>query len=59
VPLSKRWIYCVCLCAVLGPVAGCAMWNKDRWNVDRWRDERAVDIDQRLSENAPIVKNPF
>jgi hypothetical protein len=44
---------------VLGPLTGCAMWDKDRWNVDRLRDERAVDIDQRLSNDEPIVKNPF
>lgn len=38
---------------------GCALWDKDRWNLDRFRDERAVDIEQRLERDEPIVKNPF
>jgi hypothetical protein len=38
---------------------GCAMWNQDRWNLDRLRDERAVEIEQRLERTEPIVKNPF
>jgi hypothetical protein len=38
---------------------GCAVWDNDRWNLDRYRDERAVDIEQRLERNEPIVKNPF
>ena len=35
------------------------MFHKDFWNMDRYRDERAVDIDNRLNKNEPIVKNPF
>jgi hypothetical protein len=38
---------------------GCAMWDGDRWNLDRYRDERAVDIEQRLERTEPVVKNPF
>jgi hypothetical protein len=38
---------------------GCALWHKDHWNLDRYRDERAVDIEQRLERSEPIVKNPF
>jgi hypothetical protein len=38
---------------------GCAMWDRDRWNLDRYRDERAVDIEQRLERTEPVVKNPF
>jgi hypothetical protein len=38
---------------------GCTTWDRDRWNFDRYRDERAVDIDNRLDENKPIVENPF
>ena len=34
-------------------------WDSDRWNIDRYRDERAVDIEQRLERTEPIVKNPF
>ncbi len=51
-----------CLAALLLPLVstgGCAMWNKDLWNPDHYRDERAVDIDNRLEKNVPLVKNPF
>jgi hypothetical protein len=44
---------------LLAPISGCAPWNRDRWNLDRYRDERAVDIDHRLGQSEPIVKNPF
>jgi hypothetical protein len=40
-------------------ISGCALFDKDRWNIDRYRDQRAVDIDQRLERTQPIVKNPF
>jgi hypothetical protein len=48
-----------CLAAVLGPLSGCAMSDFHKWNFDRYRDERARDIDERLSEDRPIVQNPF
>ena len=48
-----------CLAVVLGPLAGCAMWDAKKWNPAQYRDERASDIDQRLSSREPIVKNPF
>jgi hypothetical protein len=38
---------------------GCTLWDKDRWDLNQYRDERAVDIDQRLEQNQTIVKNPF
>jgi hypothetical protein len=38
---------------------GCSHWNKERWDLNNYRDERAVDIDQRLERNQSIVKNPF
>ena len=38
---------------------GCALFDHERWNLDRYRDERAVDIEQRLSADEPIVENPF
>jgi hypothetical protein len=44
---------------VAAPLAGCAMFDTDRWQLDRYRDERAVDIDRRLSEDVPIGQNPF
>jgi hypothetical protein len=42
-------------------LGGCGMmkFQKDFWNLDRYRDERAVDIDHRLDNHEPIVKNPF
>jgi len=48
-----------CLAILLGPLAGCAMWDAQKWNPARYRDERASDIDGRLSSKEPIVKNPF
>jgi hypothetical protein len=50
------------MAAILWPlvlVGGCAVWDADRWNPEQFRDERAVEIDQRLSRDEPIVKNPF
>ena len=38
---------------------GCSLWNKERWDLNNYRDERALDIDQRLERNQQIVKNPF
>ena len=37
---------------------GCA-WNLSRLNLDRLRDDRAVEMDGRLSAKTPIVENPF
>jgi hypothetical protein len=50
------------LAAVLIFVAssvGCSTWNLDRYNLNTLRDDRAVDIDQRLEGSKPIVVNPF
>jgi hypothetical protein len=44
---------------VVGTLPGCALWKAKPWNFDSLRDERAVDIDSRLSEDRPIVQNPF
>jgi hypothetical protein len=49
----------LCLAVVLGSLPGCATWDFHRWNLDNLRDDRARDIDSRLSEDRPIVKNPF
>jgi hypothetical protein len=49
----------LCLAALLTPLAGCALWKKETWDLNRFRDERARDIDSRLSDNKPIVQNPF
>jgi hypothetical protein len=45
--------------AALVTAGGCALWNKELWNPNHYRDERAVDIDNRLEKNVPLVKNPF
>jgi hypothetical protein len=42
-----------------GFAGGCAMWDSDRWNLDRYRDERAVEIEQRLERTKPVVKDEF
>jgi hypothetical protein len=65
--LVARWIQvttdggrlAACLLLALGPLAGCAAWEADHWSFDRLRDERAVEIEQRLSHDQPIVQNPF
>jgi hypothetical protein len=44
---------------LLGLSSGCALWEPQRWNLDRYRDERAVDIEQHLSRDKPVVANPF
>ena len=35
------------------------MWDLKKWNPENYRDDRARDIDSRLSEDRPIVQNPF
>jgi hypothetical protein len=49
------------LAAILLPLlsGGCNMFNRDDWDINRLRDDRAVDIDQRLDGGKPIVENPF
>ena len=51
-----------CVAAALTTVislGGCAAWKADRWNIDSLRDQRAVEVDQRLSRDRTIVENPF
>jgi hypothetical protein len=38
---------------------GCAGWRSERFDLSRLRDERAQDIDSRLSKAQPAVQNPF
>ena len=47
----------ILLLVVMG--SGCAMWGRDRWDLSRYRDDRAADIDQRLSSDEAVVKSPF
>ena len=39
--------------------AGCAIFEADRWNLDRYRDKQAVDIEERLDREKPVVESPF
>jgi hypothetical protein len=59
---SRHSIWCGCQWAVVAATAlvpGCAGWNADRWDLSRLRDERAVEIEQRLTREQPVVKSPF
>jgi hypothetical protein len=44
---------------MLAAACGCSLWDTDRWSLDRYRDDRALDIEERLERSEPIVKNPF
>jgi hypothetical protein len=49
----------LCLALALVTFSGCAMFEWDTWNPENYRDDRARDIDSRLSEDRSIVQNPF
>ncbi len=56
----NRRLGCVAVVLLLLVSAGgCASWNLERFNLNRLRDDRAVDIDNRLEGSKPIVANPF
>jgi hypothetical protein len=64
--LFRFWFHSNCRNACLAAVVslpifagGCALWEQDRWNLNRYRDDRAVDIEQRLERTEPVVKSPF
>ena len=66
--MLRRWFYFSCrlvaLAVAIAPLVslgGCRAWNfhKDFWSVERYRDHRAADIDERLSKDVPVGKNPF
>ena len=40
-------------------LAGCAGWRGRHFDMGQLRDDRAADIDHRLSTAGPAVKNPF
>jgi hypothetical protein len=54
---ARRFLAATLLLAL--PTAGCALSKPEMWDLNRLRDERAVDIDHRLDQNEPIVRNPF
>jgi hypothetical protein len=56
---TRRVATAAAIVLLLGPIGGCAFFEKDRWNLDRYRDERAIDIERRLDRSEPIVKSPF
>lgn len=47
------------LAALFGMLPGCALWKAETWDLNRFRDDRARDIDSRLSGDRSIVQNPF
>jgi hypothetical protein len=57
--LIQRTGRLLCLALALGSLSGCAMFDWDKWNPETYRDDRARDIDSRLSEDRSIVQNPF
>ena len=57
--IGRASLLAVVSVSLFAPVGGCALWSKEMWSIDHYRDDRAVDIDKRLSENTTIVKNPF
>jgi hypothetical protein len=56
---SRRVGWLAVLLLPLASAGGCALWNRDVWNPNNYRDERAVDIDNRLEKPTPLIKNPF
>jgi hypothetical protein len=54
-----------CLAAPTIAVPGCSLWHRtkekleENLDMDKYRDNRAVDIDRRLSSPDPIVNSPF
>lgn len=44
---------------LLGLLPGCALWKAETWDLNNYRDERARDIDARLSSDVPIGPSPF
>jgi hypothetical protein len=57
--MIRRLIYLGASMLLIPLAGGCAAWNAERWSFDSLRDERAVDIERRLSSDKPIVENPF
>ena len=53
---SKQLAQFLTFAILLASSLGCASGS---WNLDRYRDERATDIEDRLTRDEPIVKNPF
>jgi hypothetical protein len=51
--------------AAIATASGCSLWHrtkeslKENLNPDKYRDERATDIDRRLSAPDPIINSPF
>jgi hypothetical protein len=56
---NRRNVWLAAVVALPILAGGCAVWDRNHWNLDHFRDERAVEIEQRLERTEPIVKNPF
>jgi hypothetical protein len=56
---NRRFLTVAGILSLVILAGGCAMWDRDRWDLSRYRDERALDIDQRLSSEEAVVKSPF
>jgi hypothetical protein len=54
-----QWMRPLILIVAVVSLTGCAVFDMEKWDPNRLRDDRAVDIDRRLSEDRPIVQNPF
>ena len=51
-------LWAVIACAIM-PISGCAGWRARQWDISQLRDERAQELDERLSKAPPSVQNPF
>jgi hypothetical protein len=55
-----RAVVIVCgFVSVLAATAGCRASLADRFDMSRLRDDRAAELDDRLSKREPFIKNPF
>lgn len=54
--IANSTIRHLAIAALLAVPLGCA---SDAFSLDRYRDERAMDIENRLTRNEPVVKSPF
>jgi hypothetical protein len=55
---SQRLVAAAAVLVLLAST-GCATFQRENWSLNRLRDERAVDIESRLTSPKPVVDNPF
>jgi hypothetical protein len=56
---NRRVGYAAAILLGLAIAGGCNVFDAERWDLNRYRDQRAVDVDQRLGQDRPMVENPF